>query len=322
MATITSSLLSSTPSSTLSSLSSPTPPIATAAASTPPAAATPLSDSAVNGVIQLLHQLLSAPYNLSPKDVASLLTTNTPNLSSLSLQTAAPLVAENSSAAADSAISAIASPFPLQTAAVPLHPAAAAVPLHPAAAAAPLSTLSYPINSHTSTCVVKEVKIVPDDPKSTECIKQLEQEIKLRRELKHPNIVQYYGCEIEHIKGANLLVNASGVAKLADFGLANHLRHEDINLSLKGTPHWMAPEVLMKKDVENREVAYGVDIWSVGCTVQAMFNMLKEAPPIPEALSTEGKDFLAQCFQRRPIDRPSAVKLLNHPFLRSSREIH
>ncbi|XP_022862192.1 mitogen-activated protein kinase kinase kinase 5-like [Olea europaea var. sylvestris] len=45
------------------------------------------------------------------------------------------------------------------------------------------------------------------------------------------------------IKGANLLVNASGVVKLADFGLAKHLKGNAIDLSLKGTPHWMAPEV-------------------------------------------------------------------------------
>ncbi|XP_073305499.1 mitogen-activated protein kinase kinase kinase 5-like isoform X1 [Primulina huaijiensis] len=243
-----------------------------------------------------------------------------------------------------------------------------------------------------ATCAMKEVEIIPDDPICAECVRQLEQEIKFLRELKHPNIVQYYGCEIiedrlciyleyvhpgsinkyvrEHcgamtesivrnftrhvlsglaylhgskiihrdIKGANLLVDTSGVVKLADFGLAKHLTGHHIELSLKGTPHWMAPEVLqavMRKDA-NPELAYGVDIWSIGCTViemltgnppwsehngvQAMFNVLNKTPPIPEALSAEGKDFLQWCFQRKPEDRPSAVKLLEHPFLRSSQD--
>ncbi|KAK4429062.1 Mitogen-activated protein kinase kinase kinase [Sesamum alatum] len=243
-----------------------------------------------------------------------------------------------------------------------------------------------------ATCAMKEVEMIPDDPKCAECIKQLKQEIKFLRELKHPNIVQYYGYDIiedrfciyleyvhpgsitkyvsEHcgamtesivrnftrhivsglaylhssktihrdIKGANLLVDASGVVKLADFGLAKHLMGHDIELSLKGTPHWMAPEVLqaaMRKD-GNPDLAYGVDIWSLGCTViemltgrppwseyngvQAMFNILNRAPPIPETLSAEGKDFLHWCFQRRPADRPSAAKLLEHPFLRSSQD--
>ncbi|XP_011083921.1 mitogen-activated protein kinase kinase kinase 5-like [Sesamum indicum] len=243
-----------------------------------------------------------------------------------------------------------------------------------------------------ATCAMKEVEMIPDDPKCAECIKQLKQEIKFLRELKHPNIVQYYGYDIiedrfciyleyvhpgsitkyvrEHcgamtesivrnftrhivsglaylhssktihrdIKGANLLVDASGVVKLADFGLAKHLMGHDFDLSLKGTPHWMAPEVLqaaMRKD-GNPEMAYGVDIWSLGCTViemltgrppwseyngvQAMFNILNRAPPIPETLSAEGKDFLHWCFQRQPADRPSAAELLEHPFLRSSQD--
>ncbi|KAF7139994.1 hypothetical protein RHSIM_Rhsim06G0042500 [Rhododendron simsii] len=122
-----------------------------------------------------------------------------------------------------------------------------------------------------------------------------------------------------------------------------------IDLSLKGSPHWMAPEVLqaaMRKD-SNPHLAYAVDIWSVGCTViemldgkppwseftpvmqliiplspilyvQAMFNVLNKSPTIPETLSPEGKDFLQRCFQRNPADRPSAAWLLDHPFLQSS----
>jgi len=45
------------------------------------------------------------------------------------------------------------------------------------------------------------------------------------------------------IKGANLLVDINGVVKLADFGMAKHLSTAAPNLSLKGTPYWMAPEV-------------------------------------------------------------------------------
>ncbi|KAL3505219.1 hypothetical protein ACH5RR_035060 [Cinchona calisaya] len=239
-------------------------------------------------------------------------------------------------------------------------------------------------------CAMKEVDLIPDDSKAQECIKQLEQEIKVLRRLKHPNIVQYYGTEtiedhfciyLEYIhpgsinkyvqercramtesvvrnftrhivsglaylhskktihrdiKGANLLVDANGVVKLADFGLAKHLTGQATDLSLKGSPHWMAPEVLqaaMRKDT-NSELAFAVDIWSLGCTViemltgkppwsdfsgvQAMFNVLNKSPPIPDTLSPEGKDFLEQCFRRRPADRPTAARLLKHPFLRNS----
>ncbi|XP_042469957.1 mitogen-activated protein kinase kinase kinase 5-like [Zingiber officinale] len=42
---------------------------------------------------------------------------------------------------------------------------------------------------------MKEVNIIPDDPKLAECLKQLEQEIKFLSQFKHSNIVQYYGME-------------------------------------------------------------------------------------------------------------------------------
>lgn len=248
-------------------------------------------------------------------------------------------------------------------------------------------------NSETGAlCAMKEVDLVLDDPKGVECVRQLEQEIKVLQQLKHPNIVEYYGSEIiedhfciyleyvhpgsinkyihEHcramtesvvrhftrhivsglaylhskktvhrdIKGANLLVDAHGVVKLADFGLAKHLSGHAIDLSLKGSPYWMAPEVLqavMRKDA-NPEHAFGVDIWSLGCTViemltgkppwsefsgvQAMFNVLNRSPPIPGNLSSESKDFLECCFRRQPGDRPTAAMLLDHPFLRNSHE--
>ncbi|KAL6175253.1 hypothetical protein ACLB2K_051895 [Fragaria x ananassa] len=50
------------------------------------------------------------------------------------------------------------------------------------------------INRDTGAlCAMKEVDLIPDDPKSAGVIKQLEQEIKVLRTLKHPNIVQYFG---------------------------------------------------------------------------------------------------------------------------------
>ncbi|XP_007047173.2 PREDICTED: mitogen-activated protein kinase kinase kinase YODA isoform X1 [Theobroma cacao] len=239
-------------------------------------------------------------------------------------------------------------------------------------------------------CAMKEVEIFPDDPKSAECIKQLEQEIKVLSQLKHPNIVQYYGSEIvedkfyiyleyvhpgsinkyarDHcgaitesvvrnftrhilsglaylhstktihrdIKGANLLVDASGVVKLADFGMSKHLSGQRADLSLKGSPYWMAPELMqavMQKD-NSSDLALAVDIWSLGCTIiemftgkapwseyegaAAMFKVMRDTPPIPETLSPEGKDFLRCCFRRNPAERASASVLLEHRFVKSS----
>ena len=48
-----------------------------------------------------------------------------------------------------------------------------------------------------------------------------------------------------------------------------------------------------------------------------MFKVLHRSPPIPETLSSEGQDFLQQCFRRNPADRPSAAALLTHAFVQN-----
>lgn len=139
------------------------------------------------------------------------------------------------------------------------------------------------------------------------------------------------------IKGANILVDNKGVIKLADFGASKKLEglasHGDV-ASLKGTIYWMAPEVI-------RQSGYGrqADIWSLGCTViematgrppwssefaeqiSALFNIAttNDPPPIPQTLSREARDFLMLCFKRNPRERPTASRLLKHPWISHSK---
>ncbi|XP_065628478.1 mitogen-activated protein kinase kinase kinase YODA-like [Quercus suber] len=44
----------------------------------------------------------------------------------------------------------------------------------------------------------------------------------------------------------------------------------------------------------------------------------KELPAIPDHLSEDGKDFVRQCLQRNPMSRPTAAKLLEHPFVKNA----
>ena len=46
------------------------------------------------------------------------------------------------------------------------------------------------------------------------------------------------------IKGANVLVDRNGICKLADFGNSKRLYSEGNDKEIKGTAHWMAPEVI------------------------------------------------------------------------------
>ncbi|CAI9108900.1 OLC1v1008606C2 [Oldenlandia corymbosa var. corymbosa] len=132
------------------------------------------------------------------------------------------------------------------------------------------------------------------------------------------------------IKGANILVDPNGEVKLADFGMAKHITSASSMLSFKGSPYWMAPEVVMNTNGYN----LAVDIWSLGCTilematskppwsqyegVAAIFKIgnSKDMPEIPDHLSSDAKSFIRLCLQREPSARPTASQLLDHPFVR------
>ncbi|CAL5002061.1 unnamed protein product [Urochloa decumbens] len=221
-------------------------------------------------------------------------------------------------------------------------------------------------------------------------VMELEDEVRMLKNLSHPNIVRYigtvreentlnillefvpggsiqsllgrlgsfpeavirkytkqllHGLEYLHrngiihrdIKGANILVDNKGCIKLADFGASKKvekLATATAAKTMKGTPYWMAPEVIVGSGHN-----CSADIWSVGCTVIEMatgkapwsheyqevsllyyVGMTKSHPPIPEHLSPEAKDFLLKCLQKEPEMRSAASDLLQHPFVTGGME--
>jgi serine/threonine protein kinase len=132
------------------------------------------------------------------------------------------------------------------------------------------------------------------------------------------------------IKSDNVLMNARGEVKLADFGYVAQLtKGQDKRNSVVGTPYWMAPELV-------RGQPYGakVDVWSLGIMciemvegeppylelppIRALFMIATNGTPElqnPERLSDTFKDFLLQALTVDVESRASALQLLQHPFI-------
>uniref|UniRef100_A0A8C0KKS0 Mitogen-activated protein kinase kinase kinase kinase n=1 Tax=Canis lupus dingo TaxID=286419 RepID=A0A8C0KKS0_CANLU len=136
------------------------------------------------------------------------------------------------------------------------------------------------------------------------------------------------------IKGANLLLTLQGDVKLADFGVSGELTASVAKRrSFIGTPYWMAPEVAAVE----RKGGYNelCDVWALGITaielgelqpplfhlhpMRALMLMSKSSFQPPRLRdktrwTQNFHHFLKLALTKNPKKRPTAEKLLQHPF--------
>uniref|UniRef100_A0A669F3B2 Mitogen-activated protein kinase kinase kinase kinase n=1 Tax=Oreochromis niloticus TaxID=8128 RepID=A0A669F3B2_ORENI len=133
------------------------------------------------------------------------------------------------------------------------------------------------------------------------------------------------------IKGANILLTDNGYVKLADFGVSAQITATLAKRkSFIGTPYWMAPEVAAVE----RKGGYNqlCDIWAVGITaielaelqppmfdlhpMRALFLMTKNTVMLLHIFWTNNfHHFVKLALTKNPKKRPTAEKLLQHPFV-------
>uniref|UniRef100_A0A672HU65 Mitogen-activated protein kinase kinase kinase kinase n=1 Tax=Salarias fasciatus TaxID=181472 RepID=A0A672HU65_SALFA len=135
--------------------------------------------------------------------------------------------------------------------------------------------------------------------------------------------------------GANILLTDNGYVKLADFGVSAQITATLAKRkSFIGTPYWMAPEVAAVE----RKGGYNqlCDIWAVGITaielaelqppmfdlhpMRALFLMTKsnfQPPKLKDKLKWTNNfhHFVKLALTKNPKKRPTAEKLLQHPFV-------
>ncbi|XP_049866627.1 serine/threonine-protein kinase fused [Pectinophora gossypiella] len=129
------------------------------------------------------------------------------------------------------------------------------------------------------------------------------------------------------LKPQNVLLDSLGRAKLCDFGLARIMTNAThILTSIKGTPLYMAPELIDEKPYDHQ-----ADLWSLGCIV---YELMAGQPPFctmsiwqlvrmirlkpvqwPSFISMEARSFLQGLLHKDPIKRMSWPEILQHPFV-------
>jgi len=162
-----------------------------------------------------------------------------------------------------------------------------------------------------------------------ECVLYMTQIINALKHLHEKRIIH------RDLKLGNLLLGKSFDIKVADFGLAAKIEHDgEKRRTICGTPNYIAPEVLDKKQGHS----YEVDVWSLGVICYTLLigrppfetndtkatyrRIMKNDYSFPTAvtISDEAKDLIKKTLVLDPSARLTLDEILDHPFIKNNAE--
>ncbi|XP_016755714.2 dual specificity protein kinase shkD isoform X4 [Gossypium hirsutum] len=127
------------------------------------------------------------------------------------------------------------------------------------------------------------------------------------------------------LKSSNLLVDRNWNVKVGDFGLSRWKNGTFLTTkSGRGTPQWMAPEVLRNEPSNEKSdvFSFGVILWEL-MTVSIPWNNLNSLQVVgvvgfmdrrlelPEGLDPQIESIISDCWQSNPENRPSFEDIIN-----------
>ena len=126
----------------------------------------------------------------------------------------------------------------------------------------------------------------------------------------------------------NIFLDGGLNVRIGDFGVAKSLASSsELGRTMIGTPYYLSPELVQDLPYNHKS-----DIWALGCT---LFELCAQKPPfdaknqyglfmkiakepvpsLPGNYSTELRKVHAACMHKRMEQRPSAIQILQNPFV-------
>lgn len=183
----------------------------------------------------------------------------------------------------------------------------------------------------TEFCLVTELapgqlyEILEDDKKLPESeIKNIARQLVSGLFYLHSNNIIH-----RDIKPQNVLISANGIIKICDFGFARAIESKAMITSIKGTPLYMAPELLREHPYNQK-----ADLWSLGVILYELFigqppfytnsfptlmnKIMNESIKYSDAMSMQFKDFLKGLLVKDYKNRWDWNKILEHQFIQET----